>query len=606
MDNFLIKLNQDLIHKSYIQGFQPTYLDYKFFCELPEVIPESFCHLLRWKKHIKNLIESSPEFKEYNPNKMQADHDSMSAEEKLDLISRNLQEVLGKEQICEILKTRDVKIYWGTAPTGKPHIAYFVAMSKIADFLKAGCEVTILLADLHAFLDNMKSTEELLIHRTNYYKEVITAMLESIGVPIEKLKFVKGRDYQLGTKYTMDNYRLSTLASIHDAKKAGAEVVKQTDNPQLSGLLYPGMQALDEEYLAVDAQFGGVDQRKIFTYAEKYLPKLGYKKRAHLMNFMVPGLTGDKMSASNPDSKIDLLDGPNDVKKKLKKAFCEEGNITDNGLLSFAKFVIFPIQNELIVSRDEKWGGNKEYDSYEKLENDFKCKNLHPGDLKSAVTSAINKLLAPIIEKFKDPKLCKLSELAYPVEKPVKQVKGNKKNKNQQAKEKTDNNPLAAKLDIRIGKIVEVNKHPDAEKLYVETIDFGEKNQRTVVSGLAGLVEIEALRNRLVVCLCNLKPQSMRGVKSEAMLLCASTMGEDGKEVEPLCPPEGSQIGDKVFVEGFSSVVPEQRLPPKKKIWEECQPDLKISDDKKAVYKEYKLLTSKGPISSSMTGVNIS
>ena len=39
-------------------------------------------------------------------------------------------------------------------------------------------------------------------------------MLESIGVPIEKLKFVKGRDYQLGTKYTMDNYRLSTLASI--------------------------------------------------------------------------------------------------------------------------------------------------------------------------------------------------------------------------------------------------------------------------------------------------------------------------------------------------------------------------------------------------------
>lgn len=55
------------------------------------MIPESFCHLLRWKKHIKNLIESSPEFKEYNPNKMQADHDSMSAEEKLDLISRNLQ-----------------------------------------------------------------------------------------------------------------------------------------------------------------------------------------------------------------------------------------------------------------------------------------------------------------------------------------------------------------------------------------------------------------------------------------------------------------------------------------------------------------------------------
>lgn len=72
--------------------------------------------------------------------------------------------------------------------------------------------------------------------------------------------------------------------------------------------------------------------------------------------------------------------------------------------------------------------------------------------------------------------------------------------------------------------MINILQHPDAEKLYVETIDFGEEKTRTVVSGLAGLVEIEKLKNRLVVCLCNLKPQSMRGVRSEAMLLCASTM----------------------------------------------------------------------------------
>jgi len=81
-------------------------------------------------------------------------------------------------------------------------------------------------------------------------------------------------------------YRLSSLITEHDAKKAGAEVVKQVSNPLLSGLLYPGLQALDEHYLKVDAQFGGVDQRKIFTFAEKYLPMLGYEKRIHLMNPM--------------------------------------------------------------------------------------------------------------------------------------------------------------------------------------------------------------------------------------------------------------------------------------------------------------------------------
>ena len=113
------------------------------------------------------------------------------------MITRTLQEVVGTEKLKTILKERDLKIYWGTATTGKPHIAYFVPMSKISDFLKAGCEVTILFADLHAYLDNMKAPWELLKKRTDYYEKVIQSALVSIGVSIEKLKFVRGSDYQL-------------------------------------------------------------------------------------------------------------------------------------------------------------------------------------------------------------------------------------------------------------------------------------------------------------------------------------------------------------------------------------------------------------------------
>ena len=207
-------------------------------------------------------------------------------EERYHLITRNLQEVVGDEKLKALLKQRDLRIYWGTATTGKPHIAYFVPMSKISDFLKAGCEVTILFADLHAYLDNMKAPWDLLSKRTEYYARAIKSALCSIGVYIEKLKFVKGTDYQLSREYTLDVYKLSSLVTEHDAKKAGAEVVKQSQNPLLSGLLYPGLQALDEEYLKCDAQFGGIDQRKIFMFAEEYLPKLGYEKRIHLMNPM--------------------------------------------------------------------------------------------------------------------------------------------------------------------------------------------------------------------------------------------------------------------------------------------------------------------------------
>merc|ERR1712131_408642 len=120
---------------------------------------------------------------------------NLSPDEKYNLITRNLEEVVGEEDIKKVLAERNVKVYWGTATTGKPHIAYFVPMSKIADFLRAGCEVTILFADLHAYLDNMKSPWELINHRVKYYEESIKGMLTSIGVPLENLKFVRGTDY---------------------------------------------------------------------------------------------------------------------------------------------------------------------------------------------------------------------------------------------------------------------------------------------------------------------------------------------------------------------------------------------------------------------------
>ncbi|NXG17483.1 SYYC protein, partial [Grallaria varia] len=509
------------------------------------------------------------------------------------------QEVLGEEKLLAILKERELKIYWGTATTGKPHVAYFVPMSKIADFLKAGCEVTILFADLHAYLDNMKAPWELLELRTRYYEHVIKAMLESIGVPLDKLKFIRGTDYQLSKEYTLDVYRLSSVVTQHDAKKAGAEVVKQVEHPLLSGLLYPGLQALDEEYLKVDAQFGGVDQRKIFTFAEKYLPSLGYAKRVHLMNPMVPGLTGSKMSSSEEDSKIDLLDRKEDVKKKLKKAFCEPGNVENNGVLSFIKHVLFPLKSEFVVLREEKWGGNKTYTDYEALEKDFAEQVVHPGDLKNSVEVALNKLLDPIREKFNSPELKKLSSAAYPNTSKTKP--GEKGTKNSEPEEL-----IPSRLDIRVGKVISVEKHPDADSLYVEKIDVGEAEPRTVVSGLVQFVPKEQLQDRLVVLLCNLKPQKMRGVESQGMVLCASSVGEP-RQVEPLDPPSGCCAGERVYVEGYEGGEPDEELKPKKKVFEKLQADFRVSEDCVAQWKQRNFLTKLGRVScKSLKGGTIS
>ncbi|MFW6231127.1 MAG: tyrosine--tRNA ligase [Nanoarchaeota archaeon] len=327
----------------------------------------------------------------------------MTPEEKHELITRNLAEVVDEDRMKEVLKERDLVIYWGTAPTGKPHLGYFVPMYKIADFLRAGCKVKILFANMHAYLDNMKSTWELLQKRTAYYEFIIKEMLKRVDVPLDKLEFVKGTDFQLKDEYTLDMYKMSALASTHDTQKAGAEVVKQVATPKMSGLLYPILQALDEEYLKVDAQFGGTDQRKIFMFAREFLPKVGYEKRIHLLNPLVPGLgESGKMSSSEPNSKIDFTDSDKSIRKKINKAFSVDGKTEGNGLLAIMRYIIFrrieEEGREFVIERPEQYGGTITFSSYGDVEKAFAKKDLSSIDLKQGMGEEVMKFIAPLRE----------------------------------------------------------------------------------------------------------------------------------------------------------------------------------------------------------------
>lgn len=311
----------------------------------------------------------------------------MDPKDAIALIKSNLAEVLNPEIIDDVIlnQKRPFKVYWGTATTGKPHCGYFVPMIKLAELLRAGCHVKVLIADIHGYLDNMKAPLEIVAYRAKYYTKTIEALLRAIGVDISRLEFVLGSSYQLTAKYTLDRFKLEGITRISVAQKAGAEVVKQNDDPTLGGLIYPLMQSLDEEYLDVDCQFGGVDQRKIFTFALENLPKLNYKVRAHLMNSMVPSLgAGAKMSASDPDSKIDLLDSAAAVEKKLKKAVCTPKVIEGNGVVAFVEHVIFRalalksedgIPRFVVERRDEE---PVVYESVEKLKEDYKADIVSP------------------------------------------------------------------------------------------------------------------------------------------------------------------------------------------------------------------------------------
>jgi len=337
----------------------------------------------------------------------------MDVQKRLELIKRNAGEIVSEEELIKLLKTKKKPVvFLGTAITGRPHMGYYMWVLKLGDFLKAGFKVKILLADLHGALDN--TPWEALEKRYDYYKEIIPLMFKSIGVDTKDLEFVKGSEFQLKPEYMYDVLKMSSFNSINDCKRAASEVVKFSDNPKLAGLIYPIMQALDEEYLKVDVQIGGIDQRKILMFARENLPLVGYDRRIELMFPLIPGLIGKKMSASDPKSKIDLLDDENTVRDKIIKAECVSGDI-DNGLLPFIKYIIMTLKEDnkkkFIIKRDKKYGGDLVYTSYDALEEDFKHNKIHPLDLKNSLADEVNDLLSTF--RKNKVKIEKLAKLAY-------------------------------------------------------------------------------------------------------------------------------------------------------------------------------------------------
>ncbi|KDR82682.1 hypothetical protein GALMADRAFT_238170 [Galerina marginata CBS 339.88] len=180
---------------------------------------------------------------------------------------------------------------------------------------------------------------------------------------------------------------------------------------------------------------------------------------------------------------------------------------------------------------------------------------------------------------------------------------GNKKGGGGKAPAPDEGEPVPSMVDLRVGHIIDVIKHPDADGLYIEQIDLGEETgPRTVVSGLVNYIPIEQMRDKYLVAVCNLKPASMRGVKSFAMVLCATSKGGKEGGIELIQPPANSKPGDRVYFEGdeYENAMPLPQLNPKKKIFETVQPGFITLNSKEAAWinpltkSVHKIRTAKG------------
>jgi tyrosyl-tRNA synthetase len=315
--------------------------------------------------------------------------------DRLALIKRNTEEIVTQEELERLLETKESPTaYVGYEPSGKIHMGHVLTVNKLIDLQNAGFKVTVLLADVHAYL-NEKGTMEEVREVADFNKECFIAL----GLEEGKTNFVYGSDYQLEPGYMLSVLKLARDTTLNRAKRSMDEVSRSADNPRVSQMVYPLMQAVDIAIMGVDVAVGGIDQRKIHMLAREGLPGLGYKAPICIHTPILLGLDGKKMSSSS-NNFISMDDSGKAVKKKINKAFCPEGEIVDNPVLALFKYHIVPRFEGITIHRPEKYGGDLHYPGYEELEAEFASKELHPMDLKAGAAEYMNQILEPVREKM--------------------------------------------------------------------------------------------------------------------------------------------------------------------------------------------------------------
>ncbi|WP_456373115.1 tyrosine--tRNA ligase [Methanocaldococcus sp.] len=302
-----------------------------------------------------------------------------------EMIKKNTSEIVSEEELKEVLNKTNKKAYIGFEPSGKIHLGHYLQIKKMIDLQNAGFDIIILLADLHAYL-NQKGELDEIREIGEYNKKVFEAM----GL---KAKYIYGSEFQLEKDYTLNVYKLALKTTLKRARRSMELIAREDENPKVAEVIYPIMQVNDIYYLDVDVAVGGMEQRKIHMLARELLPK----KVVCIHNPVLTGLDGEGKMSSSKGNFIAVDDSPETIREKIRKAYCPAGIIEKNPIMEIAKYFL---EYPLTIKRPEKFGGNLTVNSYEELEELFINKKLHPMDLKNAVAEELIKILEPIRERL--------------------------------------------------------------------------------------------------------------------------------------------------------------------------------------------------------------
>ncbi|HLM69890.1 MAG TPA: tyrosine--tRNA ligase [Thermoplasmata archaeon] len=331
----------------------------------------------------------------------------MDLEERLARVVRHTEEVVTPEEVRTLLaSTSRPRAYIGLEPSGSLTIAHLITTRKVLDLAEAGCDVTVFLADWHAWINDKLAGD---LERITAAGRYMQASFTALGADPERVRFRWAHELTGSSDYWARVVRVAKATSLARTKRAMSIMGRGEEESELdtSRLFYPAMQAADIFELPVEIAYGGMDQRRAHVLAREVAHHYHWPVPAAIHTPLVSSLKGGgrmnpadgtverKMSKSDPGSAIPIPAEKEAIVERIQDAFCPAKVVDGNPIVEIVRHIVLPWEGRLRVERPAKYGGPLDFGSEPEFLASWTSGGLHPQDLKGAVALALDRILEP-------------------------------------------------------------------------------------------------------------------------------------------------------------------------------------------------------------------
>jgi len=338
----------------------------------------------------------------------------MDIETRFQLIKGTAEEVVTEADLRALLETKNKPIvYDGFEPSGRLHIAQGLLRAIHTNKLtKAGCHFKFWVADWFGWANNKLGGD---LEKIQLCGKYFIEIWRASGMNLDKVEFLWSKDVMGDDEYWKKVMRIARNSTVKRVLRCSQIMGREESQTlQASQIFYPCMQTADIFHLNADMTSMGMDQRKVNMFAREIGPKLGFWKPVALNNHMLMGLGAPssqeknaveraidlKMSKSKPETAVFMTDTEQEIRQKIGKAYCIAKQVDENPLMEYSKYLIFERFKAMTIKRPEKFGGDMQLESYDELTKKYRAGDIHPLDLKNAVATYIDAMIAPVREHF--------------------------------------------------------------------------------------------------------------------------------------------------------------------------------------------------------------